>query len=257
MRGLIIREPWIDYILTGAKTWEMRTRPTNVRGRIALIRKGAGVIVGYADLVGTEPPVDASRLAETRDRHRIPASEDSAVLAQGWVYPWVLANVKPLPNPLPYAHPSGAVVWVELDRALEAKLASAPAGVPERTPPRAAIAVLPAIESAGASISIAITAGNLNHGHIYLHSARHLLPEDVIGGSNSASAAPSLLTVEFVPGDVIETDVPRDKMILRKRGPVRKFFEDADARAGESVLVQKMGTHRLRITMDRGRRSAP
>ena len=37
MKALIVREPWIDLILDGHKTWELRTQPTSIRGRIALI----------------------------------------------------------------------------------------------------------------------------------------------------------------------------------------------------------------------------
>ena len=48
MHGLIIREPWIGYILSGAKTWEMRTTPTLRRERIGLIRKGTGLVIGVA-----------------------------------------------------------------------------------------------------------------------------------------------------------------------------------------------------------------
>jgi hypothetical protein len=46
MKALIIREPWIGHILAGRKTWEMRTSPTNIRGRIGLIRKGRAIVVG-------------------------------------------------------------------------------------------------------------------------------------------------------------------------------------------------------------------
>jgi hypothetical protein len=41
MKGLVIDEPWISLIISGEKTWEMRSRNTVVRGRIALIRKGS------------------------------------------------------------------------------------------------------------------------------------------------------------------------------------------------------------------------
>jgi len=34
MRGLIIAEPWIDYILEGKKTWEIRGTSTKIRERI-------------------------------------------------------------------------------------------------------------------------------------------------------------------------------------------------------------------------------
>ena len=51
-RALIVRQPWIDLILSGEKTWEMRSRPTNVRGRIGLIEQGTGLIVGECFLDG-------------------------------------------------------------------------------------------------------------------------------------------------------------------------------------------------------------
>jgi hypothetical protein len=39
--GLVIDKPWIDLILDGKKTWEMRSTLTKKRGKIALIRKGS------------------------------------------------------------------------------------------------------------------------------------------------------------------------------------------------------------------------
>jgi hypothetical protein len=51
MKGLIIKEPWISLILSRKKTWELRSRDTRVRGRIALIRKGSGTVIGVAELV--------------------------------------------------------------------------------------------------------------------------------------------------------------------------------------------------------------
>jgi hypothetical protein len=41
MRGLIIRSSWVEMILAGKKTWEIRGRYTHVRGKIALIRAGS------------------------------------------------------------------------------------------------------------------------------------------------------------------------------------------------------------------------
>ena len=46
MKALIVDEPWISAILRGEKTWEMRKTGCNLRGSIALIRKGAGHVVG-------------------------------------------------------------------------------------------------------------------------------------------------------------------------------------------------------------------
>lgn len=54
MRALIIREPWIELILSGRKTWEIRGTATSVRGRIGLIRARSGLIVGTPEFVGCE-----------------------------------------------------------------------------------------------------------------------------------------------------------------------------------------------------------
>jgi len=39
VKALIIADPWIDLILDGRKTWEMRSRNTGHRGWFGLIRK--------------------------------------------------------------------------------------------------------------------------------------------------------------------------------------------------------------------------
>jgi hypothetical protein len=38
-QAIIIDEPWLSKILAGNKAWEMRSRPTNIRGPIGLILK--------------------------------------------------------------------------------------------------------------------------------------------------------------------------------------------------------------------------
>lgn len=57
MRGLRIRGPWIDLILSGGKTWEIRGSATRVRGLIALIESGSGTVVGVAELTGRVGPL--------------------------------------------------------------------------------------------------------------------------------------------------------------------------------------------------------
>jgi hypothetical protein len=39
MKAIVIREPYISLVLDGKKTWEMRSRRANYRGRVALIKK--------------------------------------------------------------------------------------------------------------------------------------------------------------------------------------------------------------------------
>ncbi len=116
MNGLVIREPWISLILSGAKMWELRSRGTNVRGPIGLIRKGSGLVVGMAELTDSLPPlVDASAFVRTEALHGVTPAMRAEVMRQGWTTPWVLKGARALRSPVRYVHPVGAVTWVKLD----------------------------------------------------------------------------------------------------------------------------------------------
>ena len=112
MKGLIIKEPWINLILSGKKTWELRSRDTRVRGCIALIRKGSGTVVGIADLTDTLPTLARSDLISNFAKHQVQKSEIGEDFK--WSTAWVLEGVRPLREPVPYRHPAGAVIWVNL-----------------------------------------------------------------------------------------------------------------------------------------------
>lgn len=114
MRGLLIKRPWIDYILAGRKTWEIRGRKTDRRGRIALIRSGSGLIVGVCDLVDSKGPLSKEELLQNIDKHLIPVSEIERGLRYEEPYAWVLENARALDPPIAYQHPPGAVIWVNL-----------------------------------------------------------------------------------------------------------------------------------------------
>jgi len=111
MKALIIKQHWLDLILNGRKTWEIRGSNTHIRGRIALACSGYGQLWGEADLVDVVPVTTAEAIEANRDKHQIPAS----VL---WNYPkphaWVLANAVRYTVPKFYRHPQGAVIWVNL-----------------------------------------------------------------------------------------------------------------------------------------------
>ncbi|MBY5422297.1 DUF4357 domain-containing protein [Rhizobium leguminosarum] len=124
MRGLIIRQPWIDLILSGEKTWEMRSKATNVRGEIGLIRAKSGLVFGTARLVESRPPLGRLNYMSHRDKHAIPEAMLEEVIGNGWVHPWVLDQIRVLPRPIPYVHPSGAVTFVNLDPSVVAAVKS-------------------------------------------------------------------------------------------------------------------------------------
>ncbi|WP_156917714.1 ASCH domain-containing protein [Salinarimonas rosea] len=114
MKGLTIRELWIDLILDGQKTWELRTSATANRGKIALVRKGSGLIEGVATLVDVLPPLDRRGLAESFELHRIPPEEQENAIANDWLTPWVFVDPLRFAAPVAYRHPNGAVRFFDL-----------------------------------------------------------------------------------------------------------------------------------------------
>jgi hypothetical protein len=112
-RGLVIRSPHIEKILSGVKSWEMRSRRTDIRGRIALIKAGSGTIVGTATMYGSMPALTEDRWEATKRWHQV---EDLELLRK-WKYPWQMIGVMALSKPIPYDHPKGAVIWVNLSPA--------------------------------------------------------------------------------------------------------------------------------------------
>lgn len=110
-RGLIIRQPWIELILSGQKPWEMRSKPTNVRGRIALIEQGTGQIVGECSLVhSSNIPLSEAEAKKFQYLHRV----HNLSLLKKWRFAWELNFVERYKKPIPYQHPPGAVTWVKL-----------------------------------------------------------------------------------------------------------------------------------------------
>ena len=112
MKALIIKPEWLNKIFDEGKTWEMRTTRTKIRGRIALIESGSGLVVGEANLVDS---LDAIEADDTHyDKHLV----EDATLLEKWKFPWVLAGAEKYEKPIPYTHPKGAVVWVKLKEEL-------------------------------------------------------------------------------------------------------------------------------------------
>lgn len=114
MHGLLIRQPYIDMILEGRKTWEMRSIRCNRRGRIALIQSGTQTVVGVSDVVECIGPLTDKERFAAADRHCVAPAEWSNPNFNKYRFAWVLSNVQRLSKPVPYHHPPGAVKWIKL-----------------------------------------------------------------------------------------------------------------------------------------------
>ena len=121
-RGLIVKAPWVKALAEGRKRWELRNRPSDVRGPVAILEGGTCQVVGVMEIVDCIGPLDAKALRLAARRGLILPEEihDADQVPQ---YAWVVGSAHALEDPLPYRHPRGAVVWVKLDEELGETLA--------------------------------------------------------------------------------------------------------------------------------------
>jgi hypothetical protein len=94
---------------------------------------------------------------------------------------------------------------------------------------------------------VELTDGNVRNHHIYLREISWL-PPSVIGGTNAGDPADEELTVSFVPGRTVQTDIAGDKMIFRERSAVKDFFERVGAAGGTRIVVELTGPLSVQVT---------
>lgn len=108
-KGLIIRKEWLGKIFNHGKHWEMRSTQTKARGLIKLIESGSGLVVGECVITGCHK-VSEDLAQKSFECHQV---EDITLLKK-WCYAWRLCDIKKYKKPIPYKHPRGAVIWVNL-----------------------------------------------------------------------------------------------------------------------------------------------
>ena len=105
LKALIIRSPYIELILAGKKTWEMRSRRNHWRGPVALIQKDSLHVSGVIDLTAV--------IGRMSDDERLASQSKHCVLPHVWLQPrmakynigWVLSNPV-IPCSLPPRYPT-------------------------------------------------------------------------------------------------------------------------------------------------------
>lgn len=114
-RGLIVRDPYASQLLNGQKIWEIRGRPTQIRGPVVIVKQGTGKAYGIANLVRVLGPLDLDDLVSSPE---VPPEERDELQRDGLPYQKTYAYVFTSPqwfeHPMPYRHPNGAVTWVRL-----------------------------------------------------------------------------------------------------------------------------------------------
>ncbi|MFJ8528665.1 ASCH domain-containing protein [Bacillus sp. NPDC094106] len=119
MKGIVIKQHWINLILSGQKDWEIRGRNAKIRGTIALIQSGSGMVFGTVDLVDSIP-LTKETFNATQEHHKIPVNGDTE-LPYKKTHAWVFKNPVIFPKPIPCSHPLGAVIWINIKEDIEVK----------------------------------------------------------------------------------------------------------------------------------------
>eukprot|EP00811_Abedinium_folium_P011118 NODE_2028_length_2309_cov_4.710357.p1 GENE.NODE_2028_length_2309_cov_4.710357~~NODE_2028_length_2309_cov_4.710357.p1 ORF type:complete len:744 (+),score=158.08 NODE_2028_length_2309_cov_4.710357:283-2232(+) len=108
--ALVVQKYWLELILQGAKTWEIRGKTTDRRGIIKLAQSGTGMLLGHVRLVDCVA-VDRANFASFVEKHRV---SDVSLVPYRRIYAWVLTDAMRYDVPRKYQHNRGAVVWVKL-----------------------------------------------------------------------------------------------------------------------------------------------
>ncbi|MCW2275305.1 ASCH domain-containing protein [Rhodoblastus acidophilus] len=267
-KGLVIDTPWIDQILAGKKTWEMRSRATSQRGWIGLIRKGSGQVVGLARLDDCGPTLSRHEMLATIDKHGIPERHIADGAGAKWTTPWKFGEVKRLAPPVPYRHKLGAVTWVLLDDLVGMAInRQFEAASPPSSDITSAVALeendsvqspsghsigqkenavkSPAPRSPAASSRSTLVGDtelnqtNLDNSHFYMSGFIGRFPANLIGGGNKRDQAPMSAIIDWGGPEPAETDIDGKKQFFRKRAWVKRFFADNDAVPGDKVRVEE------------------
>lgn len=110
--GLFVREPFAERIISGRKTWEIRTQPTARRGRIGILSDRG--LVGTVELHDVLGPFGIVDLIDHVDKHRAPLRLLEAYARGRSLYAWVLRNPLRCDPPRLLPRRRGPVVWFRL-----------------------------------------------------------------------------------------------------------------------------------------------
>lgn len=111
LSAIPIKYPWIDMILMGVKTWEIRSKSTRKFGPVALIRSGSKTVVGVATL---SQKILLTKKLCLENFKKMGMTKFDALTCIG-EHAWVLKDVIEFKKPISYKHPAGAITWVTLD----------------------------------------------------------------------------------------------------------------------------------------------
>lgn len=116
MYGLIIKKKWLDLILSGKKTFEIRgTRTSHKHEKIALIESVTGRLRGYAVIDDCIQILGEKPWESIRERACVPWNYITLKAHYRKPCAWMLNNVEKEHKIIHVKRPTGSVIWVNLD----------------------------------------------------------------------------------------------------------------------------------------------
>lgn len=113
MDGLIVKREWLDLIISGKKTLEIRGSDTSKKGKmIYLLESGSGRIKAEC-IIKTTYPISCFEWSKEREKHCVNVSYAELKQRYKKPYAWVLSEVRPIEDIWYYEHPKGAIIWVK------------------------------------------------------------------------------------------------------------------------------------------------
>lgn len=107
MYGLIIKKKWLDLIMSGKKTLEIRgCRTSHVGEEIALLESGSQKIRGFCKIKEVMA-LDKGKWEAHRVRHCVDVPWENLIKRYKTPYAWHLSAITPKDG-LAYEHPKGA-----------------------------------------------------------------------------------------------------------------------------------------------------
>ena len=110
-KALVVKKKWLDLILAGQKTWEIRGSSTSKRGWVHFAESQAGgKLRGRARLVNCFL-VPKESFQRHYKKHCVPSL---TMVPYVKIYAWVLEDAEEFKKPFEYEHKQGAVIWVDV-----------------------------------------------------------------------------------------------------------------------------------------------
>lgn len=113
MDGLIIKEKWLDLILSGKKTLEIRgSNTTKINETIYLLESGTHRVRGTCAIKSTFP-ITCDDWYNNTNKHCVDIPYSKLRKRYDTPYAWVLKDIEHWDDVSYYEHPKGAVIWIK------------------------------------------------------------------------------------------------------------------------------------------------